>query len=159
VWKTNISAGSIEIPPKKFKRDKSLGSWVSLDKVIFFEIPADNPKRAREFYRTTFGWKMNEIPEMHYTQIGTVDAEGMGVRGVPKQPGAINGGLVERSDPVNNPVIYIRVDNIDQAAANIEQNGGKIVKPKSPVGNFGFAAYFRDTEGNIVGLWQFAGAQ
>ena len=132
---------------------------MNLDKVIFFEIPADNPKRAREFYQMAFGWRMNEIPEMHYTQVGTVEADRMGVRGIPKEPGAINGGMVERRDPINNPVIYIRVDDIDQAAANIEKNGGEIIKPKSPVGNFGFAAYFRDTEGNIVGLWQFADVQ
>jgi len=127
-----------------------------LDKVIFFEIPADSPSRAREFYKSTFDWKMNEIPTMHYTQVGTVEADRMGVRGVPKEPGAINGGMVERRDPVNTPIIYVRVDDIDQAAVNVEKNGGKIIKPKSPVGNFGFAAYFKDTEGNILGLWQFA---
>ena len=130
-----------------------------LDKVIFFEIPAESPQRARGFYEMVFGWKMNEIPQMHYTQIGTVEADRLGVRGIPKEPGAINGGMVERRDPVNNPVIYIRVDNIDDAAAKIQKNGGEIIKPKSPVGNFGFAAYFRDTEGNIVGLWQFTDVQ
>ena len=127
-----------------------------MDKVIFFEIPADQPKRAREFYQTTFGWQMNEIPSMHYTQIGTVEADVLGVRGTPKEPGAINGGMVQRNDPVKNPIIYISVDSIDEAAASIEKNGGKILKPKSPVGNFGFTAYFKDTEGNVVGLWQFA---
>jgi predicted enzyme related to lactoylglutathione lyase len=132
---------------------------MNLDKVIFFEIPTDSPKRAREFCRIVFGWKMNEIPEMHYTQVGTVEADRMGVRGIPKETGAINGGIVERRDPVSNPILYIRVDDIDQAATNIEKNGGAIVKPKSPVGNFGFAAYFSDTEGNVVGLWQFADAQ
>jgi len=128
---------------------------MSLDKVIFFEIPVDNTTRAKEFYSSAFGWKMNEIPEMHYTQIGTVDADRMGVRGTPKEPGAINGGMVERREPVQNPIIYIRVDNIDHAAAAIEKNGGKVIQPKSPVGNFGFAAYFKDTEGNTIGLWQF----
>jgi predicted enzyme related to lactoylglutathione lyase len=127
-----------------------------LDKVIFFEIPGDNLARARKFYSTVFGWKMNEIPEMHYTQVGTVDSDGLGVRGKPKEPGAINGGMVERHASVKSPVIYISVKNIDQAAATIEQNGGKVIQPKTPVGNFGFAAYFRDTESNIVGLWQFA---
>jgi hypothetical protein len=126
-----------------------------LDKVIFFEIPADNLARARKFYGTVFDWKMNEIPSMHYTQVGTVEADRLGVRGTPKEPGAINGGMVERSDSVKSPVIYISVENIDEAAATIEKNGGKVIQPKSPVGNFGFAAYFKDTEGNVVGLWQF----
>ena len=126
-----------------------------MDKVIFFEIPADNLARARKFYGTVFDWKMNEIPSMHYTQVGTVEADKLGVRGKPKEPGAINGGMVERNDSVKSPVIYISVENIDEAAATIEKNGGKVIQPKSPVGNFGFAAYFRDTEGNVVGLWQF----
>ena len=126
-----------------------------MDKVIFFEIPADNLERARKFYGTVFGWKMNEIPQMHYTQIGTVEADVLGVRGKPKEPGAINGGMLQRHDTVKSPVIYINVKNIDEAAATIEQNGGKVIQPKAPVGNFGFAAYFSDTEGNVVGLWQF----
>jgi len=127
----------------------------NLDKVIFFEIPVDNLARARRFYRTVFDWKMNEIPEMHYTQVGTVEADTLGVRGTPKEPGAINGGMLERRDSVKSPVIYISVKNIDEAAATIEQSGGKVIQPRTPVGNFGFAAYFRDTEGNVVGLWQF----
>ena len=126
-----------------------------MDKVIFFEIPADNLERARKFYGTVFGWKMNEIPQMNYTQIGTVEADVLGVRGKPKEPGAINGGMLQRHDSVKSPVIYINVKNIDEAAATIEQNGGKVIQPKAPVGNFGFAAYFSDTEGNVVGLWQF----
>ena len=127
-----------------------------MDKVIFFEIPADDLARARKFYGTVFDWKMNEIPAMHYTQVGTVEADRLGVRGTPKEPGAINGGMVERGDSVKSPVIYINVKNIDEAATTIEKNGGKIIQPRTPVGNFGFAAYFRDTEGNVVGLWQFA---
>jgi hypothetical protein len=130
---------------------------MSLDKVIFFEIPVDNQTRAREFYGAVFGWKMNEIPEMHYTQVGTVAADRLGVRGIPKEPRAINGGMVERRrELVQTPVIYVSVENIEQAVATIEKNGGKVVKPKTPVGNFGFAAYFEDTEGNVLGLWQFA---
>jgi predicted enzyme related to lactoylglutathione lyase len=32
-----------------------------------------------------------------------------------------------------------------------------VLSPRQPVGDMGFAAYFRDTEGNVVGLWQTAG--
>jgi len=127
-----------------------------LDKVVFFEIPVDNSARAREFYSTVFGWKMNDVPEMHYTQVGTVEADRNGIRGTPKEPGAINGGMVERRELIKNPVLYIRVENIDQAVATVEKNGGKMIQSKMPVGNFGFAAYFKDTEGNVLGLWQFA---
>jgi len=94
---------------------------------------------------------------MHYTQIGTVEADRMGIRGTPKEPGAINGGMVERRrELVETPVIYIKVEDIDKSIPIIEKNGGRLMKPKTPVGNFGYAAYFKDTEGNIVGLWQSA---
>ena len=94
---------------------------------------------------------------MHYTQVGTVEADRMGVRGTPKEAGAINGGIVERKEgPAQTPIIYVKVENIEKTAETIEKNGGKVLTPKSPVGNFGFAAYFKDPEGNTIGLWQFA---
>lgn len=55
---------------------------------------------------------------------------------------------------VKPPVVTIHVQNIDQAAATIERNGGKMVRAEMPVGDMGFAAYFKDSEGNVVGLWQ-----
>jgi hypothetical protein len=48
----------------------------------------------------------------------------------------------------------IRVDDIDAALIKIEQLGGKTVQKKMPVGDTGFAAYFKDTEGNVIGLFQ-----
>ena len=122
-----------------------------MDKVVHFEIPADNLARAKRFYNTVFSWKMSEIPEMEYVMAGTVESD---ENGMPKETGAINGGMLERQDPVKSPVITINVKSIDQAAATIEKNGGKIVRPKMPVGDMGFAAYFKDTEGNVIGLWQ-----
>jgi predicted enzyme related to lactoylglutathione lyase len=122
-----------------------------MDRVVHFEIPADNLARAKKFYNTVFGWKMNEIPEMEYVMVGTVESD---EDGMPKETGAINGGMLERQDPVKSPVITINVKNIDQAAEAIEKNGGKIVRPKMAVGDMGYAAYFKDTEGNVIGLWQ-----
>ena len=99
----------------------------SLDKVIFFEIPVDNSERAREFYSSTFGRKVNEIPNMHYTQVGTVEADRMGLRGISKEVGPIDGGIVERRrELVETPVIYVNVnDDIHKAAAAIESTVGK----------------------------------
>ncbi len=122
-----------------------------MDKVVHFEIPADNLARAKKFYSTVFGWNMNEMPEMEYVLVGTVASD---ENGMPKEPGAINGGMLERQEPVKSTVITINVKNIDEAAATIEKNGGKVIRPKMPVGKMGFAAYFKDSEGNVVGLWQ-----
>ncbi len=123
-------------------------------KVVHFEIPADNVKRAQDFYKNAFGWQINPMPEMNYTMVGTVPSD---ENGVPKEPGAINGGMTKREEPVKNPVITIQVDDIDVALKTIEKQGGKTLVKKTAIGSdMGFTAYFKDSEGNTVGLFQSA---
>ena len=123
-------------------------------KVVHFEIPADNVKRAQAFYSKAFGWQMNSIPGMNYTMVGTTPSD---QNGMPTEPGAINGGMAKRGNPLKNPVITIGVSNVDESLEMVKKLGGKVVRKKEPVGDMGFAAYFKDTEGNVVGLWQAAG--
>ncbi len=124
------------------------------DKVVHFEIPADNVERAQTFYSKAFGWQVNSIPDMGYTMLGTAPSD---KNGMPTEPGAINGGMLKRQDPVKSPVITINVADIDASLKRIERLGGAVVRKKMAVGDMGFAAYFRDTEGNVVGLWTAAG--
>jgi hypothetical protein len=126
---------------------------MDMDKVVHFEIPADDLARAKKFYNTVFGWNMNEMPQMEYVLVGTTESD---ENGTPKEPGAINGGMLKRQDPVKSPVVTINVKSIDEAAKTIEKNGGNMIRLKMPVGEMGFAAYFKDTEGNVIGLWQNA---
>ena len=53
-------------------------------------------------------------------------------------------------------MITIDVDDIDAALSKVESLGGKTVRPSEAVGQMGFAAYFTDSEGNLMGLWQTA---
>jgi hypothetical protein len=53
-------------------------------------------------------------------------------------------------------VVTINVKDIDKSLDKIEKLGGKTVQKKQPVGSMGFTAYFKDSEGNIVGLYQNA---
>ncbi len=122
-------------------------------KVVHFEIPADNVERAKSFYQKAFGWQINQYPGMEYHMVGTAPSN---EQGMPTEPGAINGGMTKRQDPVKNTVITIDVSDIDSSLKSIEKLGGKIVQKKQPVADMGFTAYFKDTEGNIVGLWQSA---
>ena len=46
--------------------------------------------------------------------------------------------------------------SIDEALRRVEAAGGKTVTEKMPVGEMGFAGYFADTEGNLIGLWENA---
>jgi uncharacterized protein len=36
-----------------------------MDKVVHFEIPADDLPRASEFYRSVFGWQLQHMPDMN----------------------------------------------------------------------------------------------
>ena len=122
-----------------------------MDSIVHFEIPADDPKRAGEFYTKAFGWNVNAMPEMNYTMISTTPSD---ENGMPTKPGAINGGMPQRGMGVEHTVVTIQVQSIEDALTRIEKLGGKKVSDKMPVGDMGFAAYFKDTEGNVVGLWQ-----
>ncbi len=123
------------------------------NRVVHFELPADDIERARTFYREAFGWAVSSMPGMGYTLLGTTPS---GADGAPTEPGAINGGMLERQAPITAPTITVHVDDIDEALRRIEELGGKTVRDKQPVGAMGFAAYFTDSEGTVVGLWQTA---
>jgi predicted enzyme related to lactoylglutathione lyase len=124
-------------------------------RIVHFEVPFDNGDRARSFYRDAFGWKVDEIPGMDYTSVATGPA---GEDGMPSEPGYIGGGMFQRADDYpRTPVITVEVDDIEAALQKIESLGGKSAVPKFPVGEMGFAAYFTDTEGNTIGLWETAG--
>ncbi len=122
-----------------------------MDKVVHFEIPADDVERAKNFYKKVFDWKMEAFPDMEYTMIQTtaVDENHM-----PTEPGAINGGMMKRQDPVKCPNITIAVQDIEETMKNVKKMGGELVRGKMQVGDMGYAAYFKDTEGNVIGLWQ-----
>jgi len=123
-------------------------------KVVHFEIPAEDPERAYAFYRSAFEWDVNPMPEMGYAILQGTPTDD---QGMPGEPGSINGGMFRREDELTSPIVTIAVDDIDKALETIGGLGGSTVRAKMPVGDMGFAAYFRDCEGNIMGLWQNAG--
>jgi uncharacterized protein len=121
-------------------------------RVVHFEVPFDDADRARSFYRDVFDWQIQPVPELNYNMVSTGP---MGDQG-PTEPGYIGGGMMARQAPVTTPVITLHVEDIDSTVAAIEKHGGSAVGEKMPVGNMGFAAYFMDSEGNLMGLWQTA---
>jgi uncharacterized protein len=123
------------------------------DRIVHFEIPFDDGNRARTFYGDVFGWQTQEMPEMQYTMAMTGP---VGDNSMPSEPGYINGGMFQRTDTLNVPVLTINVDSIDDTLAKVEANGGKKVEGRSQVGDMGFVAYINDSEGNLIGLWENA---
>jgi predicted enzyme related to lactoylglutathione lyase len=122
-------------------------------KVVHFEIPADDMSRASEFYRSIFGWQLMDMSGqgMDYTLAMTTPVD---EQQQPTEAGAINGGMMQRSDHTPNPVITIDVESIDDALAQIEARGGSTVTPRQAIPGMGAFAYFKDSEGNTLGLWE-----
>jgi predicted enzyme related to lactoylglutathione lyase len=121
-------------------------------RVVHFEVPVEDMERAQKFYAEAFGWDLTPIPAMGYTLVATTASNERG----PIAPGAINGGLLARKAPFDGPVITIEVADIGDALASVTRLGGEAVVGRQAVGDMGFTAYFRDTEGNLIGLWQNA---
>jgi predicted enzyme related to lactoylglutathione lyase len=126
-----------------------------MDKVVHFEIPVDDAARAKEFYRSIFDWQLDDMDMGGgniYTTVTTTPIDEQSR--IPTDPGAINGGLMQRSPDTPAPVITIGVAAIDDALKKIEADGGSVVQPRTEIPDMGAFAYFKDTEGNVVGLWE-----
>ena len=122
-------------------------------RLVHFEIPFDDQDRASAFYETAFGWQLASMPGMGYTLVTTgPSSEETG----PTEPGFINGGMLQRQDPITSPVLVVDVDDIEATLGTIGELGGSTVRGKEPVGDMGFAAYATDSEGNLIGLWETA---
>lgn len=116
-----------------------------MPRVVHFEICADQPERAAEFYQKVFGWEINKWdgPEEYWlVKTGEKDSPG------------INGGMMKRQENFPPVINIIDVDSVDNFTAKITESGGNIVVPKSPIPGVGWFAYFSDTEGNISGIMQ-----
>ncbi|MEO7651651.1 MAG: VOC family protein [Bryobacteraceae bacterium] len=112
---------------------------------IHFEIPAEDPKRAIDFYTRIFGWKFSKWDgPVDYWTIST---------GEPSEPG-IDGGLLLRRDPSQPCVNTIGVDNLDEMIATVQASGGSLAVPKMPIPGIGWLAYCKDLDGNMFGIMQ-----
>lgn len=125
-----------------------------MNKVVHFEVPFDNAERAEKFYKEAFDWRVTAMPMPqggNYYMVNTVDVD---ENQMPKEAGAINGGLAPREATLQSPVIVINVPDLDVALETVKKAGGVVVMEKQTVMEMGLYARVKDTEGNIVGVWQ-----
>lgn len=126
-----------------------------MDKVQHFEVPVDDIARAKKFYTGVFGWGAMDfpMPGMQYVGLhtGPVDEKNMW-----KEPGFINGGMFQRNPkfPLKGPTIAITVDDIDASIKKVKAAGGEVMMEKMQIADMGLYAYIKDTEGNVIGIWQ-----
>lgn len=125
------------------------------NRVVHFEIQADEPERAATFYRAALGWQIDKIDfqGVEYWMVMTAPKDST-------EPG-INGGLLRR--PTNTPPLEcgtnafactVQVDNYDEVEKNILAAGGKVAMPKFAMVGMAWQGYYLDTENNVFGVHQ-----
>ena len=128
------------------------------NKIVHFEIPVDNVDRATKFYSEIFDWQIKkyDMPTggEPYYMIYTVETDD---KGMVKEKGGINGGLMKRKEPKQSFVNYVAVDDIDSMLSKIKEKGGRVCMEKTEIGkDMGWIAAFIDPEGNMMGLHEMA---
>jgi predicted enzyme related to lactoylglutathione lyase len=126
-----------------------------MDPVVHFEMPFEDQKRLSAFYKSAFGWKMQNMGEEmgQYVVASTTES---GPQGRPTTPGAINGGFFpKKADwPAQVPSVVIAVGNIKKAMQKVAKAGGTILGEPMAIPGVGQYVSFTDTEGNRVSILQ-----
>jgi predicted enzyme related to lactoylglutathione lyase len=126
-----------------------------MNRVVHFEIQAEDPERAATFYRTIFGWSIDKWDggAMEYWIVMTAEKDST-------EPG-INGGILRR--PAKTPpaecgtnafVCTMQVTDYNETEKQILAAGGKVALPKFAITGMAWQGYYIDTEGNTFGIHQ-----
>lgn len=118
----------------------------NINPVGWFDIHVSDLERAKKFYETVFNIKLVDLP----IEWGKQSA-------FPFDEGGLNitGALVEKEDRSttgNNTIVYFVSEDCTTEESKVEGAGGKVIKPKMSIGEFGFVSILLDSEGNTIGL-------
>lgn len=119
---------------------------MKINPVVYFEIPVNDVERAMKFYHAVFGFEFKKT---------CIDHNDMAL--FPFESGAegITGALAKGQIYVpakKGVLIYFATEDIEETLALAVKNGGKMLYPKTSVGELGFVAEFGDCEGNRIAL-------
>jgi predicted enzyme related to lactoylglutathione lyase len=120
-----------------------------INAVNWFEIPVEDYDRAKKFYSTILGADITDhpmpMPEIKY-----------GILPYDREKNGVGGAIIqaEGQNPTTEGItLYLPGgDDLSTPLAKVEAAGGKIIVPKTNIGENGFMAQFIDTEGNRLAL-------
>jgi len=115
-----------------------------MGKVEHFEVPADEPRRARDFYAAVFGWTFDDWGGGNFL---------IHPGGAKDEPEVIGGDISPRVEN-HGPTVVVSVDSLEDTLASVEAAGGERLGEIHALGESGRYTYFRDSEGNRIGLFQ-----
>jgi len=114
--------------------------------VSYFEIPVVDLDRSIEFYSRVFGVNLERT---------TIDGHEMALFPETTDGQGATGALAKGESyipSVDGTRVYFAVDDIDDVLARVSDLGGKVLYPKTSIGELGFVAEFEDSEGNRIAL-------
>ena len=132
---------------KRIKTIKTMSKTTNRkDAVNWFELYVTDFDRAKRFYETVLEASLQEF-QMETCRMGMFPYDG--ANGV--------GGSITKMDGIpsgeGGTLVYLNVEgDLDGVLKRIQPAGGSVVKPRTSIGQHGFIAIFKDTEGNAVGL-------
>ncbi len=121
---------------------------MAMNRVVHFEIGAEDPKELSEFYKKALGWEINQWADSGYWMVG---------KEADNKVGAIFGGIMKRYEN-EKTINTIETEDIEATIKDVEGAGGKVVKPLADMDmgpeDIMRWCYCEDPQGNVFGLMQ-----
>ena len=114
--------------------------------VGYFEIPVADLERAVTFYKSVFDYEFELV---------NIDGNQMAMFPQTAEASGITGALAKGDSYIpgkQGSRLYFSVDNIEVTLQKAESSGGKVIYPKTSIGDLGSVAEFEDSEGNCIAL-------
>jgi predicted enzyme related to lactoylglutathione lyase len=118
----------------------------AMNPISWFEIPVNDMDRAKSFYEGVLGIRLTPFTSAEFDM--TLFPSVQGAAGAA-------GALMKARSYVpshSGALVYFSVEDIEATLERVERFGGKILNPKTGIGQFGFVGHFEDCEGNRVAL-------
>jgi len=117
--------------------------------VIWFEIYVNDIQRAKAFYEAVLQVSLQklETPAGDISEMWSFPSQmnGAGASGaLVKMDGGPSNG--------NGTIVYFACNDCAAEAGRVKTSGGKVMKDKFSIGQYGFIALATDTEGNVIGF-------
>lgn len=112
--------------------------------IAWHDLTVEDAPAVRDFYSAVVGWTHGEVSMGDYADFTMHDASGATVAGVCHARGP-NAGLPAQW------LMYVNVDDVERAVAEVEAHGGSLVTPIREMGGYRMVV-IRDPAGAVLAL-------
>jgi predicted enzyme related to lactoylglutathione lyase len=111
-------------------------------------------QRSLAFWESAFDWPRNErIDYANYVELHPSDGGTIGLFERQGFAGTVGAEPIEIEDDAVPPAyVYVRVDDVEEAAGRLEAAGGRALSPLAPRHWGETAAWFADPDGNVIAV-------